>query len=145
MRRGWLLAATPLMALPVVAYNLIVVSLPGGLDSVDAYTRLASPLLRLNTAAGGEWPVSSGDLLLAGSLSVLFIELVKPAVSRRLSMINHGLTILVFASCLVEMLLVPACANSLFFLVTLMVLLDILAGFMVGMDREQGSDDRPFR
>jgi hypothetical protein len=37
---------------------------------------------------------------------------------------------MLFAICLAEMLLAPACATSTFFLVTLMVLLDVLVGFM---------------
>jgi hypothetical protein len=36
-----------------------------------------------------------------------------------------------FILCLVEFLLFPAFATSTFFLVTLMVLLDVLAGFIV--------------
>jgi hypothetical protein len=125
------LAVTPLMIAPVMIYNLFALTLPGGLRSSVANAGVTRPLLRLTTTGGGVWPVSTGDLLLAAALSVLFVELVKSTASRRLAMINHGLSIMLFAICVAEMLLTPACATSTFFLVTLMVLLDVLAGFMM--------------
>jgi hypothetical protein len=129
--RGSVLAVTPLMIVPVLAYDLFAFTLPGGLKSHWAHARLTQPLLRLATSGGGAWPVSPGDLLLAAALAVLFVELVKSTASRRLAMINHSLSVLLFAMCLGEMLLAPACATSTFFLVTLMVLLDVLVGFIV--------------
>jgi hypothetical protein len=130
VRRGWVLAVTPLMIVPVIIYNLFALSLPGGLKSRMAHANLTQPLLRLTTTGGGAWPISPGDLLLAAALVVLFLELVKSTASRRLTMINHGLSMLLFAICLAEMLLTAACATSTFFLIALMVLLDVLAGFM---------------
>ena len=50
---------------------------------------------------------------------------------RRWAIVNHALSMALFVGCLVEILLAPAFANSCFFLVTLMVLLDVLAGFIV--------------
>jgi hypothetical protein len=129
VRRGWVLAVTPLMIVPVL-YNLFAVTLPGGLKSAVAHDSVTRPLLRLTTTGGGVWPVSTGDLLVAAALCALFVELVKSTASRRLAMINHALSVMLFAICLAEMLLAPACATSTFFLVTLMVLLDVLVGFM---------------
>ncbi len=131
MRRNWLLGGVPLMALPVLVYNLLALRLPGGFNSSVAHQSLTAPLVRLTTAPGGVWPVSGADILLAASLVVLFVELIKSAADRRVALINHGLSMLLFVACLVELLLAPACATSTFFLITLMVLLDVLAGFIV--------------
>lgn len=68
---------------------------------------------------------------MAASLVVLFVELLKSTTSRRIAIINHSLSMVLFIFCLVEFLLFPAFATSTFFLVTLMVLLDVLAGFIV--------------
>jgi hypothetical protein len=81
--------------------------------------------------SGSPWPISLGDLLLAFALVVLFIELLKSTTSRRIAIINHSLSMILFIVCLVEFLLAPAFATSVFFLLTLMVLLDVLAGFIV--------------
>jgi hypothetical protein len=126
-----MLAAIPLLLLPVVVYNLYAVSLPGMFGAADAHERLTTPMFTFHTAGGGDWPVSLSDLLLAASLVVLFIELLKSTTSRRAAIINHALSMMLFVLCLVELLLAPAFATSTWFLITLMVLLDVLAGFIV--------------
>ena len=127
---GKAFAAAPLLLLPVAAYNILAAIL-GGFAGVSVNFALGEPRFELATASGGEWPVSPGDLLLAAALATLFVELVKSTGSRRLTLVNHGLSMLLFGICLAEMLLAPACATSPFFLVTLMILLDVVAGFMV--------------
>ena len=125
-------AALPLMALPVAAYNLLALMF-GGFGGTELQARLAKPLFTISMASGVEWPVSLGDLLLAGSLVILFVELLKSTSSRRVAIINHSLSMLLFIGCLVEFLLAPAFASSTFFLVSVMVLLDVLAGFIVSI------------
>jgi len=44
---------------------------------------------------------------------------------------NHGFSLILFVVCLVEFLLFPAFATSVFFLIMVMTLLDVMAGFMV--------------
>lgn len=124
-------AAFPLLALPVLVYNLVALTLVGGFASQDATTRFSEPLFTVAMTSGSPWPVSLSDLLLAGSLVVLFIELLKSTTSRRIAIINHSLSMILFILCLVEFLLAPAFATSTFFLLTVMVLLDVLAGFIV--------------
>lgn len=124
-------AAIPLLLFPVLAYNLLVLTLSGGFSAVDASTRLTEPLFAVRMTSHIDWAISLGDLLLAASLVVLFIELLKSTTSRGVAIINHALSLVLFILCLVEFLLGPAFATSTFFLITLMVLLDVLAGFIV--------------
>ncbi len=131
-------AAIPLLILPVAAYGVFVAVLGAGLRSTSAHQRLTDPLFQFATTAGGVWPVSVSDLLLAAALVVLFIELLKSAATRRIAVINHGLGMVLFVVCLVAMLLFPAFATSTFFLITLMVLLDVLAGFIVTIHPGEG-------
>ena len=123
-------AAFPLLALPVVVYNLVLLGM-GGLNTDRAAATLANPLFTIHMTSGGAWPVTSSDLLLGGSLIVLFIELLKSTNSRNIAIINHSLSMILFVACLVEFLLFRGFATSVFFLLTLMVLLDVLAGFIV--------------
>jgi len=124
-------AATPLLVLPALAYNLFALTLSGGIFSKLATERLTRPLFSFTTSAGVVWPVTFSDLLLTVALVVLFIELLKSTTSRRVAIINHSLSMLLFVALLVELLLAPAFATSTFFLLTLMVMLDVLAGFIV--------------
>ncbi len=124
-------AAFPLLALPVVIYNLLAMTFSQGFRAADAGSRLTQPLFSISMTSRVEWAVSSGDLILAFSLIVLFIELLKSTTSHKVVIINHALSMLLFIACLVEFLLAPAFATSTFFLLTLMVVLDVLAGFIV--------------
>ncbi len=122
-------AATPLLLLPVLFYNFL--ALTYGFGATDAGVRMSVPLFSLPMASGGRWPVGMGDLIIFLSLVILFIELLKSTTSRRIAIINHSLSMILFIICLVEFLLFRAFATSTFFLLTSMVLLDVLAGFIV--------------
>ena len=124
-------AALPLLTLTVLIYNGVVATIPQGFKSPLAQDRMLQELFSIPTASGGYWPVSLGDLLVFASLLILFIELLKSTTSRHVAIINHSLSMILFIVCLVEFLLFRAFATSAFFLITTMVLLDVLAGFIV--------------
>jgi len=126
-----MLAAFPLLALPVLLYNLLMLTISGGFGGGGAGQRLSAPLISLKMASHAVWPISLGDVLIAGSLLILFAELLKSAGTRRIAILNHSLSMILFIICLIEFLLFPAFATSTFFLIALMVLLDVLAGFVV--------------
>ena len=65
------------------------------------------------------------------SLILLFVELLKSTSSQWVAIVNHTLSMVLFVVCLVEFLLLPGFAGSVFFLILTMVLLDVLAGFIV--------------
>jgi hypothetical protein len=125
-----MLAAFPLLALPVLLYNLLMLTISGGFGGAGGQ-RLAQPLISLTMASHAVWPISLGDILIAGSLLILFAELLKSAGTRRIAILNHSLSMILFILCLIEFLLFPAFATSTFFLIGMMVLLDVLAGFVV--------------
>ncbi len=124
-------AAFPLLALPVLLYNLVLLSMKGGLNATDVAAQLAQPLFTIHMTSGGAWPVNLGDLFLAAALIVMFIELLKSTNSRNVAIVNHSLSMILFVVCLVEFLLLKGFSTSVFFLITTMVLLDVLAGFIV--------------
>jgi len=127
-------AATPLLVLPVLLYNLTAATLlEGGFGALDAQQRLSDPVAQVPMGSGALWILSLGDVLVIASLVVLFVELLKSASSRGVAIVNHGLSMLLFVVCLMEFLLLEAFATSSFFLITLMVLLDVLAGFIVSI------------
>jgi hypothetical protein len=124
-------SATPLLVAPVAAYALLALLLTGGLTHPHVHEALTRPFAAFPTAGGGDWPVSAADLLLAVGLIVGFLDLLKGARDRRIAVVNHALSIALFVGCLLAMLLAPAFATSTFFLLTLMVLIDLVAGFIV--------------
>ncbi len=127
-----MLAALPLLALPVLFYNFVVATLlPRGFHSLYGDGRMTQALFTVPMASGGRWSVTLGDSLNFASLFILFIELLKATSSQRIAIINHSLSLILFIACLLEFLLFKPFATSTFFLMTTMVLLDLLAGFIV--------------
>ncbi|MGF1526078.1 MAG: hypothetical protein ACFCBW_04710, partial [Candidatus Competibacterales bacterium] len=77
------------------------------------------------------WHVTMGDLLLILALILLYVEIWRATRTNTSSVINHTLSLVLFIVCLVEFLILPAMATSVFFLITLMILIDVVAGFTV--------------
>ena len=127
------LGAIPLLTLPAGAYAAFAEGF------VDARARLAESLFVLPTATGASWTISLSDLMVAASLIVFFLELFKAMATRRVALVNHALAMVLFVACLAAMLVLPPFATSTFFLLTLMVLLDVVAGFIATAARD---DDR---
>ena len=123
--------ALPLLAIPVVLYNLIAAAKMMGGAAASTNAELTKTLFTLPMASGATWTLTAGDLLILLSLFMLSFEPLKATTSRRVAIVNHSLSMIVFIVCLVEFLLVPAFATSVFFLITMMTLLDVLAGFIV--------------
>jgi hypothetical protein len=127
-----MLIAIPLLILPVVIYNIVILFAgqdAGGMVVVSDV--LADPLFSIGMASGARWSVTVGDLILLLALGMLFVELLKSTTSQRAAIVNHALSMILFVVCLVEFLLLPGFATSVFFLIMAMVLLDVLAGFIV--------------
>jgi hypothetical protein len=82
-------------------------------------------------ASGVQWVVQWGDILVLVSLVLLFVELLKSTSTGTSAIFNHALSMLVFIICLVEFLLHKAFATSVFFMIMIMSLLDVLAGVVV--------------
>jgi steroid 5-alpha reductase family enzyme len=81
--------------------------------------------------SGRDWTLTMGDLLLLSALVLLFIEVLKATRTGASSIVDHLLSTAVFVACLVEFLLVPQAASSTFFLLMVMTLFDVIAGFSV--------------
>ena len=130
----FLLRAFPFLALVVIAYNIFFVLGATAIGSVVGNVRLPS---------GAVWAITAGDLLVISGLALLFVEMVS-ASARAVSVVNHGLSLLVFVVCVVEFLLVPQAGTPEFLFITLMTLIDVVAGYTVsiGTARRDLSLDR---
>jgi hypothetical protein len=127
-----MLIAIPLLLIPVILYNIVVLfgdSSNVGMAQADALLR--DPLFSIPMTSGAQWNVGSGDLILFLGLILLFFELIKSTSSQKVAIVNHALSMILFIVVLVEFLLIRGFATSTFFLIVVMILLDVLAGFIV--------------
>lgn len=125
------ISAFPLLLIPVLIYNAVALGATFGLQTPDIDTFLRQVLFAMPMASGGRWTVSTSDLIVALSIVLLFFEVIKATSTQQISIVNHGLSMAVFIVCLVEFLLLAGFSTSTFFLLTLIALLDVLAGFIV--------------
>jgi len=123
----------PLVLIPVLTYNIWAFgSTAANNNNADVVRgHLMDAWVRMPMASGVEWVITFGDVMVLMALLLLFIELLKSTSTGTAAIFNHALSMLVFIICLVEFLLHPAFATSVFFVIMIMALLDVLAGVVV--------------
>jgi len=119
--RTTFLSAIPLLAFVVIAY--VAFAWAGADFTLPRFT----PTL----PSGGVWQITLGDMLLTVALIVLFFEVVKSTRTGGKSVVDHALSMIVFVACLILFLVWQPAATSLFFLITVISLIDVIAGFSV--------------
>jgi hypothetical protein len=121
--------AIPLLLFVFLIYNAIV--LIGGGDNPDEILRqvvLPIPMLNDHT-----WTFTTGDLIILALLVLLFFELLKATYTSSTSLLDHGLSMLVFVVCLIEFLMVRQAQTSVFFFIVVATLIDVIAGYTIGI------------
>ena len=116
------MASFPLLAIVVALYTLLALVAPGWLEAVV----FSLPLL-----SGIMLPFRGGDLLLVLGLTLLCVEIYRATSSSTGAILNHVLSLVVFIVALIELIVMPRMANMTFFLIVLMTLSDVIAGFTV--------------
>lgn len=117
-----MILSLPWVVLSVIAYNAITFATDMKFDAV---------IFEAGMLSGNVWVFTLGDLILAGTLILLFIEILKATRTGGNSLVDHALSTVVFIICLIEFLVVPEAATSLFFFITIVALIDVIAGFSV--------------
>jgi hypothetical protein len=126
----------PLLIIPFIIFNL-------GLTGIISYEGGPDPwemvILSVSMMSGGIWDLPLGDLLILIALVLLFVEMVKATRTSNASVVDHLLSTFVFVAFLVEFLLVRGAAHSVFFILMVIALFDVLAGFSISL-RAAGRD-----
>ena len=122
------LRALPLIVIAFVLYNAVAL-----LGSADPVETLGKQIFSIPMISGGSWKFSWGDLILLLTMLLLFIELLKSTYTSTASLLDHGLSMLVFVVCLVEFIVVKQAATSVFFLIMVATLIDVIAGYTIGI------------
>ncbi|KAB7742069.1 hypothetical protein F2P47_01985 [Parvibaculum sedimenti] len=117
-----MLGSLPLMALVVIAYNVVVF--------ISGAT-LETGVFSIALISGAVWTVNVGDIILIFGLVLLFLEIINATRTGTLTIVNHGLSMLVLLVAVVEFIVLPQFGTSDFFLIVMLTLLDVIAGFTV--------------
>ncbi|GBE43552.1 MAG TPA: hypothetical protein ENH05_07360 [Rhizobiales bacterium] len=117
-----MLLSLPYLILSVIAYNAIVFMTGTSFETI---------VFQVPMMSGAMWTFTLSDMLITGTLFLLFIEILKATRTSGNSLVDHALSTIVFIICIIEFLVVPEAATSLFFFITLITLIDVIAGFSV--------------
>ena len=119
----------PLLLIPFAVYNMIAFLTPG--------VGWTTPVATIHMMSGQDWVLTWEDLLIAFSILLLAVEVIKSTRMGTRSIVDHVLAMALFIAMLVEFLLVAQAGTSTFFLLTLISLVDVLVGFIVSIRSSQ--------
>ena len=114
----------PVLAIVIAAY-LLLGSGGGMMIDGDAFS--------MTLASGAEMTLRGGDFFVIAGLLALFLEMVKAARPTRAAVLDHILSVATFVVALVAFVLVDYAGTATFFLLTLMTLIDVIAGFAISL------------
>ncbi len=110
----------PLLLIPLAICNIIVFLMPG--------LSFSAPLVTLPLMSGVGWAVTLSDALLALGILMLLFEVIKGARPGAKYLTDHLLSLIVFGGAAAEFLLLAQFGTSIYFLLTLLALVDFLSG-----------------
>jgi hypothetical protein len=119
-------AGLPLLLVPFSLYNILVYFVPG-----FSWNR---EIWHVHMMSGGDWVLTIGDTIVAGSVVILLMEMLRAArrASRR-TIVDHVLSMILFVAMLVEFMTLKGVASSTFFLLLIISFVDVAAGFAVSI------------
>lgn len=116
--------AFPTLAIVIAAYLLMAAGGDMMIDG-DAYS--------MTLASGADMTLRGGDFFVIAGLVALFLEMLKAARPGRAALLDLVLSVVTFAVALVCFLLVGYAGTATFFILTLMTLVDVIAGFSISL------------
>jgi len=119
----------PLLLIPFAIYNIIAFLMPG--------VSWSGTLTTLHMVSGTDLSLSAGDMLITLAILLLFGEMMKSTRIGVRTVVDHGLSLVLFLAMLVEFLLVKQAASGTFFLMLVISFVDVLGGFAVTLRSAQ--------
>jgi hypothetical protein len=118
----------PLLIIPFLIYNIVAFVFLGGNPA-----GWSSELFGFTMVSGQRWVLTGADLMVVLGLVCLFVEVLKSTQTGRSSVIEHMLSTVLLVAFLIEFILVGAAASSVFFILMVMSLVDVVAGFTISI------------
>jgi hypothetical protein len=121
----------PLLIIPFAIYNIVafILSAPDTIWTTEAAS--------IQMTSGQVWTLTWEDIIVAGSIILLWVEVIKSTQIGVRAIVDHVLSMLLFVAMLIEFLLVKAAGTSTFFLMLIIAMVDVLAGFIISIRSSQ--------
>ena len=115
----------PLLLIPFAIYNIFVFLMPG-----VAFT---TPIIDVPLMSGAAWTPTFGDALLTLGVLLLLLEVIKASRPGARYLTDHLLSLIVFGAAVAEFLLLVPFGTSAFFLLTVLMAVEFLAGISLSL------------
>ena len=119
----------PLLLVPFAIYNIIAFLMPG--------LSWTAALITIHMASGADCTMSAGDIIVVLGILMLFGEVMKSTRIGFRTVVDHGLSLILFLGMLVEFILVKQASSSTFFLLLVIGFVDVIGGFAVTLRSSQ--------
>ena len=119
----------PLLLVPFAIYNIIAFLMPG--------VSWTGTVTTVHMASGADWTMSPGDMLITLAILLVCGEIFKSTRIGTRTIVDHGLSLILFLAMLVEFILVTQAATATFFLLLVLSFVDVLGGFAVTLRSAQ--------
>ena len=113
----------PLLVITFAIYNMIAFLTPGLTWTANIAT--------IHLISGQDWTVTPEDIILTFAILLLGVEVIKATRMGIRGLMDHILSMVLFIAMLVEFLLVARAGTSTFFILMVISLVDVLAGFII--------------
>ena len=113
----------PLLVVTFAIYNMIAFLTPSLAWTANIAT--------IHLISGQDWTVTPEDIIVAFAIVLLGIEVIKATRMGIRGLMDHILSMVLFIVMLVEFLLVARAGTSTFFILMVISLVDVLAGFII--------------
>jgi hypothetical protein len=112
----------PLTLAPLLVYNLQLL----GVFGAAAGDPWVQPVFTMSMVSDARFTMLFGDLLIVAALVCLFVEIVKATRTSAPTIVDHSMSLGVFILHLVEFLTVAGAATSVFFILMVIALIDVV-------------------
>jgi hypothetical protein len=116
----------PFTLFPLIVANLVIF---GGIGT-DPW---GSELATLPLFSGSFWILTVGDLMVVFGLAMLFVEILRAASIQSNVVGNHMASVVVLLAYVIEFVAIPGAAHSVFFILTVIAAIDVIAGVAVSI------------
>jgi hypothetical protein len=122
---AWTIFVIPLTVVPWIVFNIV-----GATGGVDVWNGV---IFDLPMVSGQAWQANWSDLMVVFGIACLFGEVLKSTNTSSRAIVNHIVSMLVFIAYLIEFIVVGFAAQSVFFILTILALFDVLAGLTISI------------
>ncbi len=120
-----MVSAIPLTIIPLILFNIV--------GYAFGATVWSNEVFGITMLSAVRWGFTVGDLMIIVAIAALFVEVLRSARGASHTIANHVLSTVILIVYIIEFIVAGLAANSVFFILTIIALFDVVAGFSISI------------